>query len=129
MDTVSAKILWPRVVLGFVIAPLIVPVSYYIFNAASERNHGSVSEFIGTLLTYGPYAYLFAVLLGIPAFWLLRRSGHAGVWSYALATAAIGLIGAGLLSIIGLKTEGIIVGTVAGALAGIVFYLVAGLLS
>lgn len=79
---------------------------------------------LGTLLNYGPYAFLFALVLGIPAFWLLRRSGHAGLWSYALTAGAIGLIGAGLLSAIGLKVEGELVGALAGALAGVVFYLV-----
>jgi hypothetical protein len=126
MDTMSARIVWPRVILGFVIAPLIVPLAYFIFAAATGRNHGA-SELAGTLLTYGPYAYLFALLLGIPAFWLLRKSGHAGLWSFALAAGAIGLIGAGLLSAIGLKLEGVYIGTLAGVLAGAVFYLVAGL--
>ncbi len=34
-------------------------------------------------------------------------------------------MGSGLLSIIGLKIEGVLVGTLAGVLAGAVFYLVA----
>jgi hypothetical protein len=124
MDAISAKIIWPRVVLGYVIAPLIVPLAYFIFAAVTGRNYGA-SELVGTLLNYGPYAYLFAALLGIPAFWLLRRSGHAGLWSFALAAGVIGLIGAGLMSTIGLKVEGVLVGTLAGVLAGAVFYLVA----
>jgi hypothetical protein len=124
MDVVSAKIVWPRLILGYVIAPLIVPLVYFIFAAVTGRNYGA-SELAGTLLNYGPYAYLFALLLGTPAFWLLRRSGYAGLWSYALAAGAIGLVGAGLFSIIGLKVEGVIVGTLAGALAGAVFYLIA----
>jgi hypothetical protein len=124
MDVVSAKIVWPRLILGYVIAPLIVPLVYFIFAAATGRNYGA-SELAGTLLNYGPYAYLFALLLGMPAFWLLRRNGYAGLWSCALAAGAIGLLGAGLFSIIGLKVEGVIVGTLAGALAGAVFYLIA----
>jgi hypothetical protein len=124
MDATSAKIVRPRVVLGYVIAPLIVPLAYFIFAAATGRNYGG-SELVGTLLNYGPYAYLFAVLLGIPAFWLLRRSGHAGLWPFALAAGVIGLIGAGLMSAIGLKAEGVLVGALAGMLAGAVFYLVA----
>ena len=120
----AAKIVWSRVILGFVIAPLIVPIAYFLLAAATGRNYGT-SEFVGTLLNYGPYAYLFALVLGTPAFWLLRRSGHAGLWSYALAAGVIGLIGAGLLSAVGLKLGGVLVGTLAGALAGVVFYLLA----
>jgi hypothetical protein len=114
-----------RVILGFVIAPLIAPLAYFLLSAATEPNHGS-SELAGTLLTYGPYAYLFALLLGVPAFMLLRRSGYAGVWSYALAAGVIGLIGAWLFSTIGLKVEGVGVGAVAGVVAGVVFYFTAG---
>src|SRR5438445_3003580 len=126
MDVVSAKIVWSRVILGYVIAPLIVPLAYFIFAAVTGRNYGA-SELAGTLLNYGLYTYLFALLLGIPAFWLLRRIGHAGLWSYALAAGVIGLVGAGLFSIIGLKVEGVLVGVIAGAIAGMIFYLVAGL--
>lgn len=120
----SAKIVWSRVILGYLIAPLIVPLAYFVFAATTGRNYGA-SELAGTLLNYGPYAYLFALVLGIPAFWLLRRSGYAGLWSYALAAGVIGLIGAGLMSTIGLNIEGVLVGTLGGVLAGAVFYLVA----
>jgi hypothetical protein len=124
MESLVAKIMWPRILLGFVIAPLVVPVAYFVFAAVTERNHGA-SEFAGTLLNYGPYAYLFAFALGMPAFWLLRRSGYSGLWSYALAAGVIGLIGSGLMSLIGLKVAGVLVGTLSGVVAGIVFYLVA----
>ena len=80
MDAMLAKIVWPRLILGYVIAPLIVPLAYFLFAAVTGRNYG-VSELVGTLLNYGPYACLFALVLGIPVFWLLRRSGHAGLWS------------------------------------------------
>jgi hypothetical protein len=124
MDTTAAKINWPRIILGYAIAPLIVPLAYYLFSAATKRQASS-SELVGTILTYGPYVYVFALMLGIPAVWLLRKSSHAGLWSYALAAGAIGLIGAGLMSLIGLKPEGVLVGALAGMLAGAVFYLVA----
>lgn len=124
MDAMSAKIVWPRVILGFFLAPLIVPIGYFLFAAAVGRNHGA-SELVGTLVNYGPYAYLFALLLGIPAFWLLKRSGHAGLWSFALAAGLIGLIGAGLMTTIGLKVGGVLVGALAGLVAGAVFYLIA----
>jgi hypothetical protein len=124
MDSLAAKIVWSRVLLGFAIAPLIVPVFYFAFAAITGRNYG-VSEFAGTLLNYGPYAYLFALVLGMPMFWLLRRSGYSGMWSYALAAGVIGLIGSGLMSLIGLKAAGVLAGTLSGVAAGIVFYLVA----
>jgi hypothetical protein len=124
MEAISAKIFWPRVVLGYVIAPLVVPLAYFVVAAATGRNYGA-SELVGTLLNFGPYAYLFTALLGLPAFLLLRRSGHLELWSIAVAAGVIGLLGAGLMSAIGLKIEGVLVGALAGVLAGVVFYLVA----
>lgn len=124
MESFVAKIVWPRILLGFVIVPLVVPISYFVYAAITERNRGA-SEFVGTLVNYGPYAYLFALVLGLPAFWLLRRNGYAGLWTYALAAGVIGLVGSGLMSLIGLKVAGVLVGTVSGVVAGIVFYLVA----
>ena len=124
MDAASAKIVWPRVVLGYLLAPLVVPLAYFVFAAATGRNYGA-SELVGTVLNYAPYAYIFALLLGVPAFWLLRRSGQAGLWSFALAAGVIGLIGASLFYVIGLKVEGVVVGALAGALAGVLFYLIA----
>jgi hypothetical protein len=124
MGTALPKIVWFRLVLAFVLAPLVVPVGYFIFAAATGRGYGA-SELAGTLLNYGPYVYLFTLLLGIPTFWLLRRSGHAGLWSFALAAGLIGLIGAGLMTTIGLKVGGVLVGALAGLVAGAVFYLIA----
>ena len=120
----AAKIVWSRVLLGFAVAPLVVPIAYFVLAAVSGRNYGA-SELAGTVLNYGPYAYLFALVLGLPAFWVLRRTGLEGLWSYAFAAGSIGLIGSGLMSLIGLKVEGVVVGTLSGALAGVVFYLVA----
>jgi hypothetical protein len=124
VESLVAKIAWPRILLGFVIAPLVVPVFYFVYAAITERNQGA-SEFVGTLLNYGPYAYLFALVLGLPAFWLLRRNGYAGLWTYALAAGIIGLVGSSLMSLIGMKVAGVLVGTLSGVVTGIVFYLVA----
>jgi hypothetical protein len=124
MSTVLPKIVWFRLVLAFVLAPLVVPVGYFIFAAATGRGYGA-SELVGTLLNYGPYVYLFTLLLGIPTFWLLRRRGHSGLWSFALAAGLIGLLGAGLMAAIGLKVGGVLVGALAGLVAGAVFYLIA----
>jgi hypothetical protein len=129
MDAISARVLWPRIILAFAVAPLTVPLIFFVVTALLERGRGSSSEFIGTLLTYGPYAYIFALLLGIPAFWLLKRGGALGLWPCALVGGAIGLIGSVLLSVVGLKAIGILIGGLAGVVAGIVFCLVAGLLS
>lgn len=120
----TKRTMWPRVILGFAIAPLVVPIAYFLYSSINGRANG-ISELVGTLLTYGPYAYLFAALFGIPAFLLVRRSGYAGPLPYALAAGLIGLMGASLLFVVGLKIEGVLVGTLAGLLAGIVFYLVA----
>ena len=124
MESLVAKIVWPRILLGFVIAPLVVPICYFVYTAITERNQGA-SEFVGTLVNYGAYAYLFALVLGLPAFWLVRRNGYTGLWTYALAAGVIGLVGSGLMSLIGLKVAGVLVGTVSGVVAGIVFYLIA----
>ncbi len=124
MNVASAKIVWSRVIRGYLIAPLVVPLAYFVVAALTGRNYG-VSELVGTVLNYGAYTYVFALLLGVPAFWVLRRSGHAGLWSYALSAAAIGFLGASLFSLIGLKVEGVLIGTLTGALAGVVFYLIA----
>jgi hypothetical protein len=123
MKTTAAK--RTRIVAGFLVAPIIVPLSYFLSALVSEKGRSSVSEALEYLSTFGTYAYILAVVLGVPAFWLLRRRTRTGR-SCGLIAGAIGLIGSGLMTIIGMNVEGVIIGGLAGLFAGIVFYLVAG---
>jgi hypothetical protein len=116
----------PRTILGFIIAPLVVPLTYFAFGHFLGKGSDGVSEFVGTLLTYGVYAYGFAVVLGVPTFFFLRRRRAVNLWSCALAAGVIGLMGAGILTTVGLKLAGVLIGGLAGFLAGIVFFFVAG---
>lgn len=117
---------WPRIVCCFLVAPLVVPLTFFIYDVAFEGSSFEVTEFVGTLLNYGAFAYFFALLLGVPIFIALMRGRLMRIGYFAAATGCIALIAALIFSRYGLRPGGVVVGVISGVLAGAVFYYLGG---
>ncbi len=78
---------WNRVVLGFIFAPALPAVLLYGLDLLGGE--GRAAWELPALLV--PFAYAAALALGVPTYWLLRRSGRNSLISYAFGGVLIGL--------------------------------------
>jgi hypothetical protein len=92
-----------RALIGFAIAPLLPCLFAGIYNAVRQ---GSAAPIVGDTLRYAMLAYPAALLLGIPAYWLMTRGGPTG---WHTKPAFVVAVGAGL-----------------GAISGVVLPLIVG---
>lgn len=81
------------------------------------------------VLVFAPFAYLFA-LLGVPAYFALRRTGWLSLWQVIIAAAVLGFIAELLFELVGggITSSGIYraLGFGAyGAITGLAFWLIA----
>jgi hypothetical protein len=115
-----------RTIIGFVIAPLVVPLSFALFQFWFGNGVTPFDQFIGIVLNYGAYAYIFALFVGLPTLLLLRRFGLRGPIALGSSGALIGLLGASIFYALGLRSiQALGISFGAGAIAGFVFWLVA----
>ena len=86
-----------RVILGFVIAPLAAPLAFDLMTGVESLGRGASPSLgvLGAVFLVGymaPYAYLATLLIGAPAYLLLRRYGTLSLWEMLLvgvATSAV----------------------------------------
>ena len=83
-----------RVILGFVIAPLAAPIAFDVMTGVESLGSGASPSLgvLGALFLVGymaPYAYLATLLIGAPAYLLLRRYGTLSLWEMLLVGVAI----------------------------------------
>jgi hypothetical protein len=118
-----------RVITGFVVAPLVVPIVMVVAGGLMSFRSGPVDQLIGQFLAYAGYAYVAALLLGVPTLFLLIRSAHTSVGILAIAGAVIGVVTTvAVLSIFGTRVfPAALVAAAAGALSALVFWAIAGL--
>lgn len=98
LSSPSAK----RLVLAFLVAPLAAPVAYVLGTLAIElfargatvKTLTVLDLVIGVFTLGAPCAYVAALVLGLPTYFLLRRAGLLSRWTTWLAGAAIGAAGA-----------------------------------
>ena len=81
-----------RVIAAFLVAPLIVPIVFSV----SELLPFRVGDYLRTLIAMAiyvlPAAYLFEILLGIPAWIIFRVCRLRSVVAFAIGGAVIGLL-------------------------------------
>jgi hypothetical protein len=82
-----------RVILGFVIAPLAAPLAFDVMTGIESlgRSANPSLGVLGAVFLVGymtPYAYLATLLIGVPAYLLLRRYGTLSLWEMLLVGAA-----------------------------------------
>jgi len=95
-----------RLLLAFLIAPLGAPVAYVVgtlvvglFTRGTAVSALSVLDLVIGVFTLGaPCAYVAAIVVGVPVYFLLRRLGLLSRWTVWLAAAAIGAAGAAVLA-------------------------------
>jgi len=91
-----------RLLLAFVVAPLAAPVAYVVGTLAVEffrrgytlKAFSALDLVIGTFTLGAPCAYVAALVLGAPTYFVLRRLGLLSRWTLWFAGAAIGAAGA-----------------------------------
>lgn len=117
-----------RVVVGFLVAPLVVPLFFAVHQWVWGTGIRSAGQVVGIFVTYGTYAYIFALLLGGPVLWALMRASRTDAITMAVAGAGIAGLAAGLFFAVGLRSvSAIAIAVAAGALAGLIFKSIAGL--
>ena len=91
-----------RLLLAFLVAPFAAPVAYVVGTLAVEffrrgytlKAFSALDLVIGTFTLGAPCAYVAALVLGVPTYFVLRRLGWLTRWTIWLAGAAIGAAGA-----------------------------------
>lgn len=83
-----------RVLLGFLLAPLAAPLAFDLMTSVEGLARGAAPTlgFLGAVFLVGfmaPYAYLATLVVGVPAYVLLRRCNALRVWYLLLAGAAV----------------------------------------
>jgi hypothetical protein len=73
-----------RIIIAFLIAPLMTPLVFTIFEYLNENSP--------LFLAYGIVAYLAVIILGIPAFFFYRELKWTNVFLFILGGAVIGFI-------------------------------------
>lgn len=76
-----------RIVLGFLIAPAAPALIVY----AAEATRLTFSDAMKAAMAVGLFGYLSALVLGVPAFFLLRWANRTGPLAYLITGALIGL--------------------------------------
>ena len=120
-----------RVVLAFLIAPLVVPVAGLLLYAAHAGAFPPVYAARGILKYSGLIAYTVTAIFGAPAYLLLRSSRFGGKLTASLYGGIIGLAISVILFalfpgfFIRDNTEGYIVYALTGAVTGLAFWVIA----
>tara|TARA_R110002072_G_scaffold297959_1_gene471322 strand:+ start:30098 stop:30490 length:393 start_codon:yes stop_codon:yes gene_type:complete len=73
-----------RIITGFLIAPLTVPISFSIVGFLARGNFES-HTFIGSFLAVGIYAYIFSLVLGIPTLLILMKMNKLQLIHFIIA--------------------------------------------
>lgn len=115
-----------RVVLGFLVAPLAAPVALDLMTSLEGLARGAAPSLgvLGALFLVGfmaPYAYLAMLVVGVPAYVLLRRFGGLRLWELLLAGAAVATVLAPADTTA--PARALILFVAAGAASGLVFWL------
>src|SRR5215475_9974391 len=83
--------------LAFLVSPLLTPATFIFTATLRSGINDPVSVFPKVFMLYGPFAYLTALIIGLPAFLIYRRLGWERLIYYSAGGAAIGLLTAFLI--------------------------------
>ena len=114
-----------RTIVAFLVAPLVVPVSFWIVQALTDSVGFRLDSLVGAMLNYGAYAYLIAALLGLPAYLMFCRKKWVAFWQYAFGGAILGVVPAVAIATLGIATfRVVLLCLVCGVLGATVFRLI-----
>lgn len=114
-----------RIFWAFFLAPLTTPIVFVVLTAFRLGSLEPITILPWAMMVYAPFAYAAAGILGLPAYWILRR--------YAEFTLSVGIVIGGVIGLLTAVFVGIFVSphmdafaflscTVAGSAAAVVFW-------
>lgn len=113
-----------RILLGYLIAPLAVPLAFIVLGALGGSFH--LREFPAILLIYGVFPYLIATLFFVPVMFILKRAGNFGWVYFVFAGATSGVVVGLIASVVSETNVSLSIGLMlSGALSSLVFYKIA----
>lgn len=113
-----------RILLGYLIAPLAVPLAFIVLGALGGSFR--LREFPSILLLYGVFPYLIATLFFVPLMFILKRAGNFGGVFFVVAGVTGGLVVALISSVVSESNASIYLALMlSGALSSVVFYKIA----
>lgn len=86
-----------RIILGFIVAPLMTPLIIWLsilirqMLSRSLSLFDTINHFFAVFLIYLPFAYLIALVLGLPALIFLRRVRRESLLSFAIGGVIVGV--------------------------------------
>ena len=113
-----------RVIWGFVMAPLVVPLFYLLHAVLIVENlrlQDLGENALGFLVLIGPYSYLIAFMFGVPAYLFMRLRGWLSLPPFLISGGLLGT----LTILILLPAENVIDGLISGALSAACFWFIA----
>ena len=117
-----------RVVMALLVAPLATPTVFLLYQIllAGDKKM-PVDTVIGIYLTYGPYSYLVALLLGAPILYLFHRANLRKLVYFIVGGTTLGLVPALAIGFIGIgQTSIYTLCLVSGLLSAVAFWLLSG---
>ncbi len=118
-----------RVIWGFAIAPLVVPL-FFLLHAGlvveNRRLQDLGENALGFLVIIGPYSYLVAFMFGVPVYFFLKLRSWLSLPAFLVSGSLLGTLTViGLLPSVEHSKAMIIDGLISGALATACFWFIA----
>ena len=115
-----------RVIWGFVIAPLVVPL-FFLLHAALVVERPQLQDLgenaLGFLVLVGPYSYLVAFLFGVPAYLFMRLRDWVSLPPFLVSGGILGTLT--VLILLPGEQARIIDGLISGTLSAACFWFIA----
>ncbi|CUS31245.1 membrane hypothetical protein [Candidatus Nitrospira nitrosa] len=112
-----------RVFLGFLLAPLVVPLYFWVvgFMRVGKATLGDMGEnALGSFFVTGPYAYFPAFVLGLPVYLFLQSKDLLSWQALAVSGGALGALV--VMVLLPVEREQVLwIGLFPGGLSGLVF--------
>lgn len=80
-----------RKIAGFLIAPLVIPI-VFILGSLISINKPTIQMLIGSSISYLVYAYIFTLVLGLPALLIMKRLNRLDLGDFLLVGLVLSFI-------------------------------------
>ncbi|HEY2904003.1 MAG TPA: hypothetical protein VGL59_25675 [Polyangia bacterium] len=109
-----------RAIRAFTVAPMVPPFLFFLVD--SDHAGHSMSTFVGVMTFGAVYTYPTALIVGVPAYWLINELSQLRA-THILAIAAA--VGAAVFSMMarGPSYQAVLAGAALGVSAGLAFWL------
>ena len=111
-----------RVISGFIIAPLMVPLFFLLHGALvveKPRLQDLAENALGFLVLVGPYSYLVAFMFGVPVYFFMRSMNWVSLPPFLISGGGLGTLT--VLVLLPNERARLLDGLISGALAATCF--------